>query len=51
MFEMLGLAVFAGVVYLFLVVVPSVVEKLSSEEFKKSYFSHLGDMSVNSYGK
>ncbi len=51
MVEMLGLAVFAGVVYLFLVVVPTVVEKVSSEEFKQAYFSHLGDASVNSYGK
>ncbi len=51
MLEALGLVVFAGVVYLFLVVVPTVVEKVSSEEFKEAYFNHLGDKSVNSYGK
>ena len=48
---MLGLAVFACVVYLFLVVVPTMVEKFASEEFKEAYFAHLGDTSVNSYGK
>jgi len=51
MFEALGLIVFAGVIYLFLVVVPTVVEKVSSKEFKESYFSYLGEKTLNSYGK
>jgi len=51
MFEMLGLAFFAGVVYLFLVVVPTVIENLCSEEFRASYFKHLAQPHVNSFGR
>lgn len=51
MLEALSLVAFAGVVYLFLVVVPVMIEKCSSEEFRHAYFSHLGDKSVHSYGK
>ncbi len=49
--EMLSVVLFAGVVYTFLVVVPSVIEKLSSEDFRRAYFSHLAEKSVHSYGK
>ena len=49
--EILSVMLFAGLIYMFLVVVPSAIEKFSSEEFKRAYFSHLGERSVHSYGK
>lgn len=51
MFETLSLIVFAGLCYLFLIGVPSVVEKVSSEEFKHSYLMFLGKTDLHSYGK
>lgn len=48
---MLSIVLFAGLIYLFLVIIPVAIEKLSSEEFKKAYFSHLSERSVHSYGK
>jgi len=48
---MFSVVLFAVVIYMFLVIVPSVIEKLSSEEFRKAYFSHLAEKSVHSYGK
>jgi len=47
----LSVILFAGLIYMFLVVVPSIIEKFSSEEFKRAYFSHLAEKSVHSYGK
>ena len=49
--EALSLVLFAGVVYLLLVVVPSVVEKVSTPEFKKSFFAYMGKTSIHSFGK
>ena len=51
MVEMLSLVFFALIVYTFLVIVPSVVENLASEEFRASYFAHLASRYINSYGK
>lgn len=51
MFEILSLVVFAGVFCLFMIVVPTVIEKCSSEEFKKSYMEHLSKTYLHSYGK
>lgn len=51
MLEMLSLIFFGIIVYTFLVVVPTVIENVSSEEFKASYFQYLASKSVNSYGK
>ncbi len=51
MFEALSLLVFAGVFCLFMIVIPSAVEKFSSEEFKKSYMEHLSKAYLHSYGK
>lgn len=51
MFEAVGLVFFAGVVYLFLIVVPAVVENLTSEEFRCAYFKHLAKPHVNSFGR
>lgn len=51
MLEMLCLIFFGMLVYTFLVIVPTVVEKFSAEEFKQSYFAHLASPFVNSYGK
>lgn len=51
MFEALGLVFFAAVVYLFLVVVPTVVEFFGSEEFANSYFKHLSKSHLNSFGR
>lgn len=49
--EALGLILFAGVVYFFLVVVPSVVERVSSPEFKKAYLGYLSERTIHSFGK
>ena len=51
MLEFLGLIFFGFIVYTFLVIVPTIVENLSSEEFRASYFKHLASRYVNSYGK
>lgn len=51
MFEALGLVFFAGVVYLFLIVVPALVENFSSQEFKYAYFKHLSNPHLNSFGR
>lgn len=37
MLEVLSLTAFAGVCYLLLIAIPSLVEKITSAEFKKSY--------------
>lgn len=50
MFEALGLVFFAGVVYLFLIVVPAIIENATSEEFRCAYFRHLSKPHVNSFG-
>ena len=49
--EALGLVLFAGIVYLFLVVVPSIVEKVQDPEFRKSYFAYLSEKTIHSMGK
>ena len=49
--EALGLILFAGVVFFLLVVVPSVVEKVTDPEFKKAYFAYLSKNTIHSFGK
>ena len=51
MLELFSLVFFGMIVYTFLVIVPSVVEHLSTDEFKRAYFEHLASRYVNSYGK
>ncbi len=51
MLEMISLVFFGFLVYAFLVLVPSVVENITTEEFRCSYFKHLASRFVNSYGK
>ncbi len=51
MLEALGLVFFATAVYLFLVVVPAMIEFFGSEEFVNSYFSHLSKNHLNSFGR
>ena len=51
MLEMFSLVFFGFIVYTFLVVVPTIVERVASEEFRASYFSHLASKYINSYGK
>ena len=51
MLELLSLVFFAVIVYTFLVIVPTVVEKLSSEEFREAYFAHLSSRHITSFGK
>ena len=51
MLELLSLIFFGCIIYTFLVIVPTAVEKLSSEEFKNAYFYHLSSIHLNSYGK
>jgi len=51
MLEMISLIVFGFIVYTCLVIIPTTVENLSSEEFRSSYFSHLASRFLNSYGK
>ena len=51
MIEMVSLVFFGLIVYTFLVVIPTVVENLTSEEFRASYFAHLASRYINSYGK
>jgi len=51
MLELLSLVFFACIVYTFLVIVPTIVERMSSEEFRSAYFAHLSSPHLNSYGK
>ena len=51
MIELLSLTLFAGIVGVFLIGIPVVVEKLSSEEFCARYFSHLSERTLHSFGK
>jgi len=51
MLELFGLVFFGFVVYTFLVIVPTIVENFTSEEFRAAYFAHLADRCINSYGK
>lgn len=51
MLELLSLVFFGLIVYTFLVIVPSVVENMTTEEFRCSYFSYLASKCINSYGK
>ena len=51
MIEMVSLVFFGLIVYTFLVIIPTAVENLSSEEFRASYFAHLASRYINSYGK
>ena len=51
MLELFSLVFFGTVVYVALVVVPTMVERFSSEEFRSAYFNHLASKSINSYGK
>ncbi len=51
MLELFSLVFFGMIVYTFLVIVPSIVENLSCDEFKAAYFSHLASTKLNSYGK
>ena len=51
MLEMISLVFFGFLVYAFLILIPSIVENVSSEEFRASYFKHLASKFINSYGK
>ena len=51
MIELLSLTLFAGIVGVFLIGIPVVVEKLSSDEFCSRYFSHLSERTLHSFGK
>ena len=51
MLELLSLVFFGMIVYTFLVIIPTTVEMLATDEFRCAYFSHLASKSVNSYGK
>lgn len=51
MLELLSLVFFGLIVYTFLVILPAVVENVTSDEFKCAYFSHLASRFINSYGK
>ena len=51
MLEMFSLVFFGIIVYTFLVIVPTIVERLASEEFRASYFKHLAARCVNSFGR
>ena len=51
MLELLSLVFFGFIVFTFLVVVPAIVERIGSEEFRASYFAHLASRYINSYGK
>lgn len=51
MLELLGLIFFGMIVYTFLVIVPTTIEKLGSEEFKAAYFTHLASRHITSFGK
>ncbi len=51
MLELFSLVFFGLVVYTFLVIVPTTVEKLSSEEFKSAYWAHLSSIHTTSFGK
>ena len=51
MLELLGLVFFGAIVYTFLVIVPTTIEKLGSEEFKCAYFEHLASKHLTSFGK
>ncbi len=51
MFEVINLICFAFVCYLLLIGIPSIVEKVSSEEFKNAYMKNLAKTDLHSYGK
>ncbi len=51
MFEALSLIIFAGVMYFCLVLAPTIVEIVGSEEFKKSYLKHLSSEHIATLGK
>jgi len=51
MLELFSLVFFGLIVYTFLVIMPSVVEHITSDEFKRAYFEHLASRYLNSYGK
>ena len=51
MLELFSLVFFGLIVYTVLVIVPSVVENLTSEKFRCAYFAHLASRYINSYGK
>ncbi|MBQ4647375.1 MAG: hypothetical protein IJB79_08505 [Candidatus Gastranaerophilales bacterium] len=51
MLELISLVFFGMFVYTVLVIIPTAVEYLSSEDFRCAYFSHLASRSINSYGR
>ena len=51
MLEMFSLIFFGLVVYTFLVIVPTIIENITTEEFRASYFAHLASRWLTSYGK
>lgn len=51
MFEVLSVVAFAAVCYLLLIGIPGFVEKITSEDFKKSYLKYLSKTDLHSYGK
>ena len=51
MLELFSLVFFGLIVYTFLVIFPTVVEHITSDEFKSAYFQHLASRYLNSYGK
>ncbi len=51
MLELFSLVFFGIIVYTFLVIVPTAVEHLAADEFKRAYFSYLASRYLNSYGK
>lgn len=51
MLEMISLIFFGLIVYTFLVIIPTIVERIGAQDFKESYFYHLASKHLNSYGK
>lgn len=51
MLEMLSVMFFGLIVYTFLVVIPTLVEKFSSQEFREAYFANLSSKHVNTFGR
>ena len=51
MLELFSLVFFGMIVYTFLVIMPTIVEHLTTDEFRSSYYSHLASRYLNSYGR
>ena len=51
MLELFSLVFFGMIVYTFLVVMPTIVEHLTTDEFRSAYYSHRASKYLNSYGR